>query len=151
MIDCAHVRLKPPYTKDYTSINRKNFHTNVQEICDATLSLLNLAMSVKSIRNNCFVFPAVKCITLITVRVCLYEEGVIQLLLFLPEPPPLLLPAHRCPSRNMAIEMITCNHIDCFTPVHLQFLCIVANRASFYFFFFQVRHGRVQPACLPCG
>lgn len=41
---------------------------------------------------------------------CLNEEGIIQLLLFLPEPPH-LLPALRCPSRNMAIDLIMCNCI----------------------------------------
>lgn len=42
-IDCTHVRLKPPSMNDYAFINRKNYHSiNVQVICDARLSLLNV-------------------------------------------------------------------------------------------------------------
>ena len=42
-IDCTHVRIKPPTVNDYAFINRKNYHSiNVQLICDANLSLLNV-------------------------------------------------------------------------------------------------------------
>ncbi len=40
VIDCTHVRLKAPSMNDYESINRKNYHSNVQIICDAKLSIL---------------------------------------------------------------------------------------------------------------
>lgn len=41
-IDCTPVHLKPPSMNDY-SINRKNYHSiNVQLICDAKLSLVNV-------------------------------------------------------------------------------------------------------------
>ena len=42
-IDCTHVRLKPRSMNDYAFINHKNYHSiNVQVICDARLSLLNV-------------------------------------------------------------------------------------------------------------
>lgn len=43
VIDCTHVRLKAPSMNDYAFINRKNYHSiNVQIICDAKLSILNM-------------------------------------------------------------------------------------------------------------
>uniref|UniRef100_A0A671Y2E2 Putative nuclease HARBI1 n=1 Tax=Sparus aurata TaxID=8175 RepID=A0A671Y2E2_SPAAU len=46
VIDCTHVRLKAPSMNDYAFINRKNYHSiNVQVICDAKLSLLNVVAS----------------------------------------------------------------------------------------------------------
>ncbi len=42
VIDCTHVRLKAPSMNDYEFINRKNYHSNVQIICDAKLSILNM-------------------------------------------------------------------------------------------------------------
>ncbi|KAI2646902.1 hypothetical protein H4Q32_026559 [Labeo rohita] len=42
-IDCTHVRIKAPSTNDYAFINRKNYHSiNVQIICDAKLTILNM-------------------------------------------------------------------------------------------------------------
>ena len=42
-VDCTHVRIKPPSVNDYAYINSKNYHSiNVQLICDAKLSLLNV-------------------------------------------------------------------------------------------------------------
>lgn len=42
-IDCTHVRLKPPSVDDYVYVNGKRYHSiNVQIICDANMSLLNM-------------------------------------------------------------------------------------------------------------
>ena len=42
-IDCTHVAIKAPSTNEFNYVNRKGFHSvNVQIVCDANLSLLNV-------------------------------------------------------------------------------------------------------------
>nr|XP_055063040.1 putative nuclease HARBI1 isoform X2 [Misgurnus anguillicaudatus] len=42
-IDCTHIAIKAPSTNEFNYVNRKGFHSiNVQVICDANLSLLNV-------------------------------------------------------------------------------------------------------------
>lgn len=56
-IDCTHVRLKPPSVNDYAFINRKNYHSvNVQVICDARLSLLNVVARWPGGTHDSFIF-----------------------------------------------------------------------------------------------
>lgn len=56
-IDCTHVHLKPPLVNDYAFINRKNHHSvNVQVICDARLSLLNVVARWPGGTHNSFIF-----------------------------------------------------------------------------------------------
>ena len=42
-IDCTHIATKAPSTNEFNYVNRKGFHSvNVQIVCDANLSLLNV-------------------------------------------------------------------------------------------------------------
>lgn len=56
-IDCTHVRLKAPSMNDYAFINCKNYHSiNVQVICDAKLSLLNVVAKWPGGTHDSFIF-----------------------------------------------------------------------------------------------
>ena len=56
-IDCTHVRIKPPSVNDYAYVNRKNYHSiNVQVICDANLSLLNVVARWPGGSHDSFIF-----------------------------------------------------------------------------------------------
>lgn len=56
-IDCTHVRLKAPSVNDYAFVNRKNYHSiNVQVICDAKLSLLNVVAKWPGGTHDSFIF-----------------------------------------------------------------------------------------------
>ena len=57
LIDCTHVRIRPPSVNDYAYINRKNYHSiNVQVICDANLSLLNVVARWPGGSHDSFIF-----------------------------------------------------------------------------------------------
>ena len=56
-VDCTHVRMKPPSINDYAYINRKSYHSvNVQIICDARMSILNMVARWPGGTHDSFIF-----------------------------------------------------------------------------------------------